>query len=800
MSFLLKDRIAMKKKAAAIEEAASKAQEAVAPVEAKASSSSSVEEDIADVVATAATAAPIEQESPLARMRRIAAGKATVAEAKPQAEKAATSLVNASSEAVNEAKEDTTDAPAPKPLTLAEKIALRNKAKAAAGSQADSEAPEASIKQSTPASVPPMEDKSAPAVNAPEQEKQPEPATKPTPEVPERKLTLREKIALRKQQEANEAIAAAEVHNKSSSNFQLEHTDTVGAEQVKNITQANEVAVNLADNRKAVTLNERQRMAVDLAKRGSMVLIGKAGTGKTTSVREIIKWLITPKEEGGYGIPFTADFKKQNGGGTKDRTQGNPRIVVASFTKRAVTNIKNSCIQAMPELKVAEWCFQSLHNAAEYAPEYYEDVDDEGNTVNKMRFAPQKWEGNKIDADYFIVEEASMVGLELWARIIAALPDDCVIIFLGDISQLPPVFGLPILIYAMAKLPVVELSEVYRTKMGPVLNGAHNILEGKMPEFAEADTGSLRLYMPWQNAAGKPTLRNVCKDVPGNEVTFGPAKLAAIYEKLFHAMHDKGDYDPEQDMILTPFNKHELGSIYLNKCIAQFIGAKRNAEVHEILSGYEKHYLAVGDKVMVDKQDGVITNIMPNHTYMGSMPQPSGTDLTRFGIRIIGGSNGSTASTDDFDLDDYANFSLEALAEIGDDDAAKHAASHIVEVTMETGQVLTLSKKGDFNGDKFSLGYVLTGHKAQGSEFRNVYVIMHKTHHTLISREWLYTVMTRTKETCTLLCNPYSIEQAMKTQRITGNTIEEKLAWFLQGVTDMEEVVVCPSERLRAAS
>lgn len=595
---------------------------------------------------------------------------------------------------------------------------------------------------------------------------------------PSKPLSFKEKMALRNKP-APEAIAPIE--------GKVELQPTLG---IKGAPQVRALETNLAANRQIVILNEKQKEAVELAKQGSMVLIGPAGTGKTTSVREVMQWLLAPQSEGGYAIPRTADFKKQNGNGTQDRITNQPRIVVASFTKRAVTNIKNSCIQSMPELKEAEWCFQSLHNAAEYAPEYYEDINAEGDIVNKMRFSPLKGPHNLIDVDYLIVEEASMVDINtLWANIYAALPSTTKVIFLGDICQLPPVFGLSVLIYAMCKLPVVELTEVYRQGMGPVLRGAHEVLAGRMPKWEdEGEKGALQLYLPWEGGNGKPTICNAHKPKAGREMSYGESKLNILYENLFKHLFTKGIYDPEQDIILSPFNKGELGTTYLNKGIAQFIGDARKAEVHEILAGYEKHYLAVGDKVMVDKQDGLIIDIKPNVKYMGSQPQPSGTDLTRFGSRVIGAGSAHT----EMDLDDYANFSLEALANMDEEEAGARAASHVVTVMLETGIQVNLATKGDLNGDSFSLGYCLTGHKAQGSEWRNVYMVMHKRHHTLLSREWFYTCLTRAKNTCTILANTYSVEKAISTQRIPGNTLEEKLAWFTKDCTDIAEAKVCP--------
>jgi len=53
--------------------------------------------------------------------------------------------------------------------------------------------------------------------------------------------------------------------------------------------------------------------------------------------------------------------------------------------------------------------------------------------------------------------------------------------------------------------------------------------------------------------------------------------------------------------------------------------------------------------------------------------------------------------------------------------------------------------------------------------------------------------VTRAKKQCTLMCKPFSIEKALASQRIIGDTVEEKLAWFTSGaISNLDEIQVTP--------
>lgn len=502
----------------------------------------------------------------------------------------------------------------------------------------------------------------------------------------------------------------------------------------------------------SIILNEKQQAAADMAFNGkSFVLIGPAGSGKTTAQRAVASSLLK------QGKLLSCSYKILGGGG---RVTG-PSFVACAYTRRAASNLRKA-MHKDPELaKEFAHNIMSIHQLLEYAPETYWDSVE---MKEKFRFAPMRTAKNPLTITHLVIEESSMVGLDLWEKLYDALPEGVQIIFIGDINQLPPVFGPSILNYAMLQLPIVELTEVYRNQ-GIVLENAHNILKGQ------------------------PLVQNEhFKIVSGTaKVQLGQGRMATgivnMLKTLFNARDENGMrmYDPDYDMLLTPFNKQDMGTINMNKWLAQFIGEERGAIVHEVIAGFNKLYLAEGDKVMVDKMDGFIKSIKRNPAYHGKEPQLPGADLTRFGIRQLG--KDANIDLDDFDTGmDYSTFSLESLAEEKADRVQQ--ASHIITVDLGDDRIIEMATAGEFAEQVFSLGYCLTTHKAQGSEWRKVFIAMHKDHSTLLFREWFYTAVTRARTDVIIMAKEFIVEKAIGTQRIKGNTLKDKLAFFNSGIND----------------
>ena len=190
-----------------------------------------------------------------------------------------------------------------------------------------------------------------------------------------------------------------------------------------------------------VVYNEQQRRAIKLAvERGILILTGGPGTGKTTTLRGILKV-----------------FESQG-----------LEVVLAAPTGRAA--------KRMSELTGRE--AQTIHRLLE--------VEWDGD--DRPVFSRNK--RNPLSANAVIVDELSMVDVVLFSSLLDALPIGCRLVMVGDSDQLPPV-GAGNVLHDMIKskaLPVVELNEVFRQSMESlIVTNAHKIVKGEFPEITRTD-------------------------------------------------------------------------------------------------------------------------------------------------------------------------------------------------------------------------------------------------------------------------------------------------------------------------
>lgn len=519
-----------------------------------------------------------------------------------------------------------------------------------------------------------------------------------------------------------------------------------------------------------ITYNDEQAEFIRRATTGeSIVLVGAAGTGKSTCQRGATISLIQSNKAG-----ILAED------GHKYLMPGTPGIVVCAYTRRAVNNIrkvlpddmKNNCI--------------TIHKLLEYAPFKRETTDIiSGENIVERGFEARRNIENPLSHTIhtLIFEEASMISTELYAEVMAACPHNPQIIFIGDIQQLPPVFGSAILGYKLQELPVIELTQVYRQALeSPIIRLAHRILSGKSipeTEYSEWYTEDKLKIHPWK--------KRLSSDL---------ALLTAA--KFFTVAMDTGAYDPESDMILTPFNK-AFGTDELNKFIAQHVSSKAGALVHEVIAGYEKRYYAIGDKVMYEKEDAIIVDIKVNGLYTGAKYQAASSNLDRWGninTATASNSSGNPASSvaaskalpveeSDEDIDNL----MDAMSFMEADDALKkREASHVITLRMiDSGDEATLTAAGAVNA--LILGYAITVHKAQGSEAKKVFLVLHGSHSVMVQRELLYTAVTRAKESLYIICEPDTFCKGIVSQRIKGNTVAEKSEYFKGKIAAKEQQI-----------
>ena len=106
--------------------------------------------------------------------------------------------------------------------------------------------------------------------------------------------------------------------------------------------------------------------------------------------------------------------------------------------------------------------------------------------TGKMVFARD--EDNPLKADVVVVDEMSMVDIQLLHALLQAIPQGKRLILVGDPDQLPPVGpGFPFSdMLRSGVLPAVRLTEVFRqAQQSLIVMNAHRVNQGQMPELRE---------------------------------------------------------------------------------------------------------------------------------------------------------------------------------------------------------------------------------------------------------------------------------------------------------------------------
>lgn len=500
-----------------------------------------------------------------------------------------------------------------------------------------------------------------------------------------------------------------------------------------------------------ITLNTSQQSFVSLAATGqSCVLVGAAGTGKTTCQKAVCQALIT---SGKAGI--------LSAGGHKYLQDGTPGILIVAYTRIAVNNIRRNLPLDLQSNAI------TIHKALEYQPNYYDVVDEKtGNTVSKMLFEPNRTALNPLPSSIHtvIIEESSMLGTDLESKLLEALPHNPQRIYLGDIQQLVPVFGPAALGFRMLEFPAIELTEVYRQALdSPIISLAHRILSGKpfpVSDFKIISKPNQLTISPWM----KKVAWEYALDAAGH-MFVGKTKQDGTFVP---GLLQSNRYDPEQDMILIPFNK-SFGTVEMNKILANALAKLNNSPVFEVIAGFNKHYFREGERVLYDKEDAIITKIETNPAYVGPLATLPSIHLDYWGMQ-----NDLASEADPHDVD----FLLSQVAmQSSSSEDRKAQSSHTIQLKLTNSDAeIKISKSAEVNS--MLLGYALTVHKAQGSEWRRVFFLLHHSHSQMISRELLYTGVTRAREELFIVCEPDAITKGIASQRIKGETLAEKAEYF----------------------
>jgi exodeoxyribonuclease V alpha subunit len=310
------------------------------------------------------------------------------------------------------------------------------------------------------------------------------------------------------------------------------------------------VARALEAARKAVagvTLSAEQRRALSFALRSRVsVITGGPGTGKTTLLHSLLAAL--------------------DAAGLKP--------TLAAPTGRASRRLADACGREA----------KTIHRLLEYSPDTQ--------TFLRCETLP-------LRTNYLVIDEASMMDVELAANLVRALTPNSSLLLVGDRDQLPSVGPGSVLkdVIASEIAPVAQLREVYRqARQSLIIANAHRINRGEMPETQNDPNGDFFFFE-----------RNAPEDV-----------LATI-KQLVHTrlVGHFGIHDPREIQVLTPMNRGPLGAQLLNRELQELL----NPRGRELRAGDRR--LREGDRVIQ------LRNNYDKQTFNGSIGRVLSVDPER---------------------------------------------------------------------------------------------------------------------------------------------------------------------------
>ncbi len=296
-------------------------------------------------------------------------------------------------------------------------------------------------------------------------------------------------------------------------------------------------------------------------------------------------------------------------------------------------------------------------------------------------------EENPLNTDVVIVDETSMVDVSLFYHLLKALRSTTRLILVGDKDQLPSV-------------------------------GAGNVLRDLIESNVLPTTFLVNIYRQGENSlivtnahlinSGKmPILDNSSKDfffMPGNDLV---QNSETIVDLVSTRLPNYFGYKPEEIQVLAPMRAGPCGIDNLNKRLQMTLNPHYSGI--ELSTEFTKFH--IGDKVM---------QIVNNYDMEYTKHEPNG--MTSSGQGVFNGDIGY-------------------ITEIVPD-------THETIITFDDGKVCRYAQT-DLH--QITLAYAITIHKSQGCEFDCVVIPLVPGAPIIITRNLLYTAITRAKKAVVLI-------------------------------------------------
>ncbi len=430
-------------------------------------------------------------------------------------------------------------------------------------------------------------------------------------------------------------------------------------------------------------LDELQLGAVrECIQQGLFILSGGPGTGKTTTINMIIRYF----EAEGLDILLAAP----TGRAAKRMTEA--------------TGFEARTIHRMLELNSA--------------------LSDESS--RKVRF--ERNEENPLEADVIIIDEMSMVDIQLFQALLKAVTPGTRLILVGDVNQLPSVGPGQVLreLIESGCFHMAELKKIFRqAKESDIVVNAHRINRGQQIALDNKSRDFFMLERNDVNVIYKHMIQLIREKLPG-------------YVKA----------SPFDIQVLTPMRKGSLGCETLNGILQRYLNPP-DPHKREHMSG--ANVFREGDKVM---------QVRNNYQLEWEI-------VSSYGIPVDQGTG-------------IFNGDMGKIIEINEE-----ASSMVVEYDEQRRVTYPFSLL-----EELELSYAVTIHKAQGSEYPAVILPLLGGPRMLFNRNLLYTAITRARSCVTILGSSDTvrsmIENTSENRRYTALTQRLRECFGISGTENSQ--------------